>query len=263
MAEAIKIHSETDFIKMRAVGKLCAEVLDYIEEFVHPGITTERLDELCSLMIKERGAISATLNYHGFPKSICTSVNHVVCHGIPGKEMLQEGDIINIDVTVIYEGHYGDSSRMFFVGNNISPKAKHVVQVAYDCMMLGINEVRPGAPLNSIGRAIEQHAIKNGCSVVRDFCGHGIGTQFHAEPQILHFYDSGFNTIMEPGMFFTVEPMINIGKYQTKILGDGWTAITKDKSLSAQFEHTIAVTKTGYEIFTISPKHGLNSGLSR
>jgi methionyl aminopeptidase len=258
MADAIKIHSEMDFHKMRVAGKLCAEVLDYIEDFVVPGATTELLDDLCKAMIQERGSKSAALNYKGFPKSICTSVNHVVCHGIPNHDILKDGDIVNIDVTVIVDGYHGDSSRTLFVGSKIHPKARHVTMVAYDAMMKGIATVKPGVPFNEIGRVIEQHALQNGCSVVRDFCGHGIGTEFHAEPQMVHFFDPYFTTPIEAGMFFTIEPMINSGSYHVKILSDGWTAVTKDKSLSAQFEHTIGVTQDGYEIFTISPKHGLN-----
>ncbi|NBX02724.1 MAG: type I methionyl aminopeptidase [Alphaproteobacteria bacterium] len=208
-------------------------------------------------MIIGAGAIPAPLNYRGFPKSICTSVNHVVCHGIPGELKLKDGDIVNIDVTVIVDGWHGDTSRMYFVGNP-PIKAKRLTQVTYDAMMLGIEQVKPGATVNDIGRAIQTYAEKHGYSVVRDYCGHGIGKIFHTAPSILHYEDEGASPVLKEGMFFTVEPMINVGDYET-ILNrhDGWTVTTRDKSLSAQFEHTLAVTATGYEIFTASPK-GLN-----
>ncbi len=249
MAEAITIHSEYDFSKMRIAGQLAAQTLNYIEKFVAPGVSTDHLDALCAEFISKHDAIAAPLNYKGYPKSICTSINHVVCHGIPSDQKLKDGDIINIDVTVIVDGYYGDSSRTIAVGN-ISAKAQHLIAVTYDAMMLAIEIVAHGVPFCAIGKVIERHAIKNGCSVVRDFCGHGIGKKFHAPPEILHFFDPSHNAIMQEGMIFTIEPMINLGSYHTKVLDDGWTAVTRDKSLSAQFEHTIGVLRDGCEIFT-------------
>lgn len=252
---AITIHKTEDFVPMQAAGRLAAQVLDYIAPFVDVGVTTDHLNELCHNFIIERGAIPAPLNYKGFPKSICTSINHVVCHGIPGPKKLKNGDIINIDVTVILNGWYGDTSRMFFVGDKIGVKAKKLVQVTYDSMMLGIEQVKPGATLGDIGHAIQKHAEKFGFSVVRDFCGHGIGRVFHSEPSVLHYGKAGHGTVLEEGMFFTIEPMINAGGYATLVSKlDGWTATTRDKSLSAQFEHTLAVTSNGFKIFTESPK---------
>lgn len=243
-----------NFEGMRAAGKLAAEVLDFITPYIVHGVTTEKLDQLCHDYIISHNAIPAPLNYKGYPKSICTSVNHVVCHGIPSGKVLANGDIMNLDVTVILDGWYGDTSRMYYVGDKISPKAKKLCQVTYDSMMLGIEQVRDGARLNQIGKAIQTYAEKQGFSVVMDFCGHGIGRTFHTDPSILHFYDPDCDIIMKEGMMFTIEPMINAGSYQVKILADGWTAVTRDRSLSAQFEHTLAVTKDGCEIFTISPK---------
>lgn len=251
----IKIHNDADFVKMRNSGTLAAEILDYISDYVKPGVTTNELNDLCHNKIIENNAIAAPLNYRGFPKSICTSINHVVCHGIPSDKKLKEGDIINIDVTVIVDGWHGDSSRMFFVGKpNI--KSKRLVETTYQCMMLGIEQVAPGKPFNNIGKAIEKHAHSNGFSVVRDYCGHGIGRVFHDEPSILHYDCKIDDILMEEGMFFTIEPMINAGSYKTILSKhDGWTVTTRDKSLSAQFEHTIGVTKDGYEIFTKSLKY--------
>lgn len=240
---------------MRRAGRLAAEVLDMIGGHVHVGVSTQELNDLCHNMIVAAGATPAPLNYRGFPRSICTSVNHVVCHGIPSDLKLKNGDIVNIDVTVILDGWYGDSSRMYFAGNP-PIKAKRLTQVTYDAMMLGIEHVRPGRPISDIGSAIQDYAEKQGYSVVRDYCGHGIGRVFHAAPSILHYFDeSSTGIIMKEGMFFTVEPMINVGGYDT-ILNkhDGWTVTTRDKSLSAQFEHSIGVTKDGFEIFTTSPK---------
>ncbi len=235
---------------MRKAGRLAASILDYIEPFIKPNVSTEELNSLCHKEIIKNNAIPAPLNYRGFPKSICTSVNHVVCHGIPSEKKLNDGDIINVDVTVIVDGWHGDTSRTFFVGKP-TIKAKRLVEVTYECMMLGIKEVKPGAPVNNIGRAIEEHATQNGYSVVRDYCGHGIGKVFHDEPSILHYNQPDNQLIMKEGMFFTIEPMINAGKYQTILSKhDGWTVTTRDKSLSAQFEHTVGVTKDGYEIFT-------------
>ena len=238
---------------MRRAGRLAAEVLDLITPSVVPGVTTGELDRICHDHIVLHGAIPAPLNYRGFPKSICTSVNHVVCHGIPGDKRLEDGDIINIDVTVILDGWHGDTSRMFYVGK-ASVKARRLVDVTYEAMMQGIGVVRPGAKLGDIGHAIQHYAEGQRFSVVRDFCGHGLGRVFHDAPSVLHFGEPGTGLELREGMFFTIEPMINAGAYEVKILADGWTAVTKDRSLSAQFEHSIAVTADGYEIFTRSPK---------
>jgi len=248
------IHKPADFEGMRKAGRLAAEVLDFITPSVVPGVTTDRLDKLCHDFILDHKAIPAPLNYKGFPKSICTSVNHVVCHGIPSDKKLEEGDIINIDVTVIVDGWHGDTSRMYFAGEKIPTKARLLVDATYEAMMKGIEVVKPGAALGDIGHAIQSFAEAQRFSVVRDFCGHGIGKTFHMPPSILHYGEKGAGPKLVPGMFFTIEPMINAGGWQTKILSDGWTAVTKDRSLSAQFEHTLAVTETGYEIFTQSPK---------
>ena len=252
--EGINLHDEEGFIGMRKAGKLAAETLDMITEHVVPGITTEELNTLCHDYITKAGAIPAPLNYKGFPKSICTSINNVVCHGIPGEKKLIEGDIINIDVTCIVDGWHGDTSRMFLVGDKISVKARKLVDVTYEAMMRAIESVRPGQELREIGRIIQEIAEENRFGVVRDFCGHGLGREFHSAPSVLHYDDPYTHTILEPGMFFTIEPMLNAGKWQTKMLNDGWTAVTKDKSLSAQFEHSLAVTDDGFEIFTSSPK---------
>jgi len=250
----ITIHKAGDFDKMRAAGRLAAEILDFIAPFVKAGVTTDELNNLCHNKIIENGAIPAPLNYKGFPKSICTSINHVVCHGIPNEKPLKEGDIVNIDVTVILDGWYGDTSRMYFIGEP-SIKARRLTQITYDCMMLGISQVKPGATIGDIGNAIQTYAEKNGFSVVRDYCGHGIGRVFHTEPNIVHYGKKGQGIELKEGMFFTVEPMINAGSYETLLSKhDGWTVTTRDKSLSAQFEHTIGVTKDGFEIFTASPK---------
>ncbi len=248
----IKIHGPEDFEPMRKAGRLAAECLDMITEHVVPGVTTGELDDLCHQFTLDNGAVPATLNYRGYPKSTCTSVNHVVCHGIPGDKVLKKGDIINIDVTKIVDGWHGDSSRMFLVGD-VSIKARKLVDATYEAMMRGIEVIRPGATTGDIGHAIQTFAESKRYSVVQDFCGHGIGRLFHDAPNILHFGQPGDGFELREGMFFTVEPMINVGKYHVKMLSDGWTAVTKDKSLSAQFEHTVAVTKDGYEIFTRSP----------
>ncbi len=253
-AGRIKIHGPEEFAAMRRAGRLAAEALDYITPHVVPGVATEALDRLCDDFTTERGAISAPLNYRGFPKSICTSVNHVVCHGIPGPKRLGKGDILNIDVTVILDGWHGDSSRMFLVGDKVSVKARRLVDVTYEAMMRGIEVVRPGATVGDIGHAIQSFAEAERFSVVRDFCGHGLGRVFHDAPSILHFGQPGTGVELREGMFFTVEPMINSGAYDVKILSDGWTAVTKDRSLSAQFEHSIGVTADGHEIFTLSPR---------
>lgn len=249
----IELHGRTDFEGMRAAGKLAAETLDMITDHVVPGVTTEELDEICNKYITKNGAIPAPLNYKGFPKSICTSINHVVCHGIPERRSLVEGDILNIDVTVILNGWHGDTSRMYFVGDKIPVKARKLCDVTYDCLMAGIDVVRPGATLGDVGHAIQEVAEANRFSVVRDFCGHGLGKTFHAPPSVVHFGQPGKGEVLEAGMFFTIEPMINAGKYQTKVLPDGWTAVTRDRSLSAQYEHSLAVTDDGFEIFTLSP----------
>ncbi|MFT6107043.1 MAG: methionyl aminopeptidase [Rickettsiales bacterium] len=251
---SIKIHTAEDFNKMRIAGKLAGEILDYITDFVEVGVTTDKLNDLCHNKIIENGAIPAPLNYKGFPKSVCTSINHVVCHGIPSDKKLKNGDIINIDVTVIVDGWHGDTSRMYYAGKP-SIKAKRLCDTTYEAMMLGIEQVKPGARLGDIGFAIQNFAQKQGFSVVRDYCGHGIGQIFHTEPNVMHFGKKDTGLVLKEGMFFTIEPMINAGKYET-ILNkhDDWTVTTRDKSLSAQFEHTLGVTKNGYEIFTKSKK---------
>ncbi len=249
----IKIHSLADFAGMRRAGALAAEVLDAVSSMVQPGVATAELNDFCHNMIIAAGAIPAPLGYRGFPKSICTSVNHVVCHGIPGDLKLKNGDIVNIDVTVIVDGWHGDTSRMYFVGEP-SIKARRLTQITYEAMMLGIEQVRPGNTVGDIGEAIQTYAEKHGYSVVRDYCGHGIGKVFHTSPSILHYGKAKEGVVLREGMFFTVEPMINAGHWAT-ILNkhDGWTVTTRDKSLSAQFEHSIAVTADGFEIFTSSP----------
>ena len=248
----ITIHKPEDFGAMRRAGKLAAETLDMITAHVRPGISTGEIDKLCHDYMVERSAIPATLGYRGYTKSSCTSVNHVVCHGIPGDRVLVDGDIINIDVTVILDGWHGDSSRMYVAGE-ASTKAKLLMDVTYDAMMKGIAAIRPGATLGDIGHSIQLHVEKHRFSVVRDFCGHGIGRHFHEPPNILHFGRPGEGPKLKPGMFFTVEPMVNAGRPEVKILDDGWTAVTRDRSLSAQFEHMVAVTDNGVEIFTLSP----------
>jgi methionyl aminopeptidase len=237
---------------MRRAGRLAAETLDFIAPHVLPGVTTGVLDRLCHEFIVDHGAIPAPLGYRGFPKSICTSVNHVVCHGIPGDKRLEPGDIVNIDVTTIVDGWHGDTSRMFVVGQ-AAVKARKLIEVTYEAMMRGIRVVRPGATVGDIGHAIQTYAEQHRFSVVRDFCGHGLGKVFHDAPSILHYGKPGTGAALRPGMFFTIEPMINAGRFDVKVLPDGWTAVTKDRSLSAQFEHSIGVTETGYEIFTSSP----------
>jgi len=248
---AVHIKTDEEIKKMRVAGRLAAEVLQMIESYVKEGITTDELNTIChDYIVNEQKAIPAPLNYHGFPKSICTSLNHVVCHGIPGKRKLKEGDIINIDVTVIKDGYHGDTSKMFFVGKP-SIKAKHIVKIAHECLLIGIDQVKPGARLGDIGHAIQQHAEKNRCSVVREYCGHGIGKIFHEEPQVLHYGTPGTGEELLPGMTFTIEPMVNTGKHHTRLLPDQWTVVTKDHSLSAQWEHTLLVTENGVEILTL------------
>lgn len=250
----ILVHGEVDFESMRRAGRLAAETLDFITPHVKPGVTTGELDHLCHQFIADRGAISAPLGYRQFPKSICTSVNHVVCHGIPSdSKILKAGDIVNIDVTPILDGWHGDSSRMFHVGNP-GVKARKLVETTYQAMMRGIAAIRPGATLGDVGHAIQEFAEAQRYSVVRDFCGHGLGKEFHTPPNVLHYGKPGQGMVIEEGMFFTVEPMINAGRYEVKVLADKWTAVTKDRSLSAQFEHSIGVTAEGCEIFTLSPE---------
>lgn len=258
--DGIEIHPASDFEGMRHAGRLAAEVLDMITDYVRVGVTTEELNTLCHDYIVGHNAIPAPLNYKGFPKSICTSINEVVCHGIPSSDRyLKNGDIINIDVTVILDGWYGDTSRMYIAGD-AKIKPKRLIDVTYNAMMAGISAVKPGATLGDISKAIQKEAHAAGYKVVKDFCGHGLGTVFHTEPQILHYFDAKsalikgnpWSLVLEPGMFFTIEPMINTEEWETKVLKDGWTAITK--GLSAQFEHSLAVTEAGVEIFTLSPK---------
>ena len=252
----IKIHGPESYEGMRRAGRLAAECLDFITPHVQPRTTTEELDKMCHQFIVDRGAVPAPLGYRGFPKSICTSINHVVCHGIPGDKRLQNGDAINIDVTVIVDGWHGDSSRMFTVGKS-SVKAQRLIDVTFEAMWRGIRMVKPGATLGDIGHAIQSYAEGERFSVVRDFCGHGLGKLFHDAPNVMHFGRPGEGDVLQAGMFFTIEPMINVGRFDVKILSDGWTAVTKDRSLSAQFEHSLAVTDDGYEVFTLSPE-GLN-----
>jgi methionyl aminopeptidase len=247
----IKIHPAADFEGMRKAGRLAAETLDLLVPQVVPGILTNALDKLAYDHIVDNGAFPSPLLYRGFPKSICTSINHVVCHGIPGDKALREGDIVNVDVTVTLDGWHGDSSRMFCVGN-VARKAERLVDVTYESMMRGIAAIKPGANLGDIGFAIQSYAEGQRCSVVRDFCGHGLGQVFHDAPNVLHYGRKGEGVTLREGMFFTVEPMINLGRPHVKLLGDGWTAVTKDRSLSAQFEHSVGVTADGVEIFTES-----------
>ncbi|HEY8609460.1 MAG TPA: type I methionyl aminopeptidase [Noviherbaspirillum sp.] len=255
---SINIKTEDDIKGMRVAGRLAAEVLDFIAPYIKPGVTTGELDRLChEYMTDVQGTIPAPLNYcppgyTPFPKAICTSLNDVVCHGIPGDKVLKNGDALNIDITVIKDGYHGDTSRMFFVGEP-SILAKRLAEVTYECMWLGISKIRPGAHLGDIGYVIQQHAEKAGYSVVREFCGHGIGKIFHEEPQVLHYGRPGTLEKLVAGMIFTVEPMINAGRREIREMGDGWTIKTKDRSLSAQWEHTVLVTETGYEVLTVSP----------
>lgn len=250
--EDIILHNPADFEHMRAAGKLAAQTLDHIGAFVEEGVSTERLNQVCHDFIVGNNAVPAPLNYKGFPKSVCTSVNHVVCHGIPNEfKILKKGDIINIDVTVIVNGWYGDSSRMYTVGK-ISKQAAKLIDVTYEAMMRGIEMVKPGVTLGDIGHVIQNCAHGQRFSVVRDFCGHGIGQEFHACPNVLHYGRPGEGVPLKEGMFFTIEPMINAGHAEVRIMPDGWTAVTRDHSLSAQWEHTLGVTATGFEIFTLS-----------
>lgn len=251
-AKKITIHSSEDFDGMRRAGLLAAQTLDMIAPHVVPGVSTDELNRICHEFIIDNNAVPSPLNYRGYPKSICTSINHVVCHGIPGDKKLMDGDIVNIDITVTLDGWFGDTSRMFSVGK-AGVKARKLIDVTFDAMWKGINAVKPGATTGDIGHAIQEYAESHGYSVVRDFCGHGLGRVFHDAPNIMHFGKPGEGVKLKEGMFFTIEPMINFGKYDVKILQDGWTAVTRDKTLSAQFEHSIAVTKDGFEVFTKSP----------
>ena len=256
---SISIKNSEDIRKMRVAGKLASEVLDFITPFIRPNVTTEEIDRIChDFMVNEQKTIPAPLNYappgHSpYPKSVCTSVNNQICHGIPGPKFLKKGDIVNIDITVIKDSYHGDTSRMFYVGDP-SIQAKRLCEVTYQSMWVGINKVKPGARLGDIGHAIQSYAESNGYSVVREFCGHGIGLVFHEEPQVLHYGQIGTGIELVPGMIFTIEPMINAGKKDIKMMPDGWTVVTKDRSLSAQWEHTILVTESSYEVLTVS--HG-------
>ena len=248
----ITIHAPEDFAGMRAAGQLAAETLDMIAAHVRPGVTTAELNQACHDFMVGRGGVPATLGYRGYQHSSCTSINHVVCHGIPGDRRLVEGDVLNIDVTAILDGWHGDSSRMYAAGQP-STKAAKLMDVTYEALMRGVAAVRPGATLGDLGHAIQSFVEANRFSVVRDFCGHGIGRRFHEAPNILHFGRPGEGPVMRPGMFFTVEPMVNAGRPEVKVLDDGWTAVTRDRSLSAQFEHMVGVTHEGCEVFTLSP----------
>ena len=250
--DGIRIYEPADFAGMHRAGRLAAEILDALAPMVAPGVTTEALDDFIRGRVEAAGAVSATIGYRGYRHASCISVNHVVCHGIPGPKALRDGDILNIDVTVIVDGWYGDTSRMYVAGT-LSRKAERLIQVTHDALMKGIEAVRPGKTFGDIGHAIQTYVESHRMSVVRDFCGHGLGRVFHAPPNVLHYGRAGSGPILEEGMFFTIEPMVNLGRPETKILADDWTAVTRDKSLSAQFEHSVGVTATGCEIFTLSP----------
>jgi methionyl aminopeptidase len=248
----IRLYGPEGFDGMRRAGQLAATALDLLAEHVRPGVTTEAIDQFVFDFAMKNRAAPATLNYRGYPKSCCTSLNHVVCHGIPGPRVLVEGDILNVDVTLILDGWHGDTSRMYTLGR-VSRKAERLIEVTHEAMMRGISVIRPGATVGDIGHAIQRYAESERCTVVRDFCGHGVGLVFHDKPNVLHYGNAGEGVTLEPGMIFTVEPMINLGKAHVKMLSDGWTAVTRDRSLSAQFEHTVGVTPTGVEVFTFSP----------
>ncbi|GAC1403704.1 MAG: type I methionyl aminopeptidase [Novosphingobium sp.] len=249
----IKLHGPGGFEGMRKAGRLAAEILDEVAAHVRPGVTTAAIDDLVRQMTLDGGAVPATLGYRGYAHSCCISINHVVCHGIPSDRTLRDGDIVNVDVTPLLDGWHGDSSRMYLVGD-VPLKARRLVDVTYECLMLGIEQARPGARLGDIGAAIQRHAEAQRYGVVREFCGHGVGRLFHDAPEVVHAGRAGTGPELKPGMFFTIEPMINAGKSPVKLLDDGWTAVTRDRSLSAQFEHSIGITETGCEIFTASPK---------
>ena len=250
--DGIRIHEDADFEGMRKAGRLAAEILDRIIPHVQPGVTTGELDKLVEDMVIEAGATSATIGYKGYEHATCISINHVVCHGIPSEKRLHDGDILNIDVTVIVDGWFGDTSRMYVAGK-LPRKAERLIEVTHEALMRGIEAVKPGNTFGDIGHAIQSHVEKNRMSVVRDFCGHGLGQVFHAPPNVLHYGRAGTGPVLEEGMFFTIEPMVNLGRPETKVLSDDWTAVTRDKSLSAQFEHSVGVTSDGVEIFTLSP----------
>ena len=249
----LKLNGPEAFAGMRAAGRLAAENLDAITPMVVPGVTTQALDDFVRQFTLDNGAVPATLGYRGYAHSCCISINHVVCHGIPSDKTLKDGDIVNIDVTPLLDGWHGDSSRTYLVGD-VPLKARRLVEVTYECLMLGIEQARPGKHLGDIGAAIQRHAEANRYGVVREFCGHGIGRLFHDSPEVIHAARAGTGPVMRPGMFFTIEPMINLGKAAVKLLDDGWTAVTRDRSLSAQFEHTLGITEDGCEVFTLSPK---------
>jgi len=250
---AVTIKTPEEIEKMRVAGRLAADVLEMIGPHVEAGITTDELNTIChDYIVNEQQAIPAPLNYRGFPKSICTSVNHQVCHGIPADKKLKKGDIINIDITVIKDDYHGDTSKMFMVGKP-TIQAERICRISQECLRLGIEMVKPGIQLGDIGHAIQQHAEKNHCSIVREYCGHGIGKNFHEDPQVLHYGQAGTGLVLEPGMTFTIEPMVNVGKRAVKLLPDEWTVVTKDRSLSAQWEHTLLVTDSGVEILTRRP----------
>jgi len=250
--DGIRIYEAEDFEGMRVAGRLAAEILDEVAALVEPGVTTAAIDAFIEERVTAAGAKSATIGYRGYQHASCISVNHVVCHGIPGPKTLKDGDILNIDVTVIVDGWYGDTSRMYVAGS-MNRKAERLVQVTHDALMLGIEAVKPGNTFGDIGHAIQSYVEAQRMSVVRDFCGHGLGRVFHAPPNVLHYGRAGAGPVLEEGMFFTIEPMVNLGRPETKVLADDWTAVTRDKSLSAQFEHSIGVTAEGCEIFTLSP----------
>ena len=249
----IKLNGPEAFAGMRRAGRLAAENLDAIAPMVVPGVTTQALDDFVRQFTLDNGAVPATLGYRGYAHSCCISINHVVCHGIPSDKVLKDGDIVNIDVTPLLDGWHGDSSRTYLVGD-VPLKARRLVEVTYECLMLGIEQARPGKHLGDIGAAIQRHAEANRYGVVREFCGHGIGRLFHDSPEVIHAARAGTGPVLRPGMFFTIEPMINLGKAAVKLLDDGWTAVTRDRSLSAQFEHTLGITEDGCEVFTLSPK---------
>jgi methionyl aminopeptidase len=257
----VTLKSASEIAKMRVAGRLAAQVLEMVEEYVQPGITTDELDRIChDFIVNEKNAIPAPLDYRGFPKSICTSVNHQVCHGIPGGKRLKKGDIVNIDITVIKDGYHGDTSKMFFVGEP-SVLARRLVKITREAMLAGIEQVRPGATLGDVGHAIQTVVETSNYSVVREYCGHGIGREFHEEPQVLHYGQPGEGLILREGMCFTVEPMVNAGKRFIKLLPDGWTVVTKDRSLSAQWEHTVLVTAGGHDILTLRQEERDERGL--
>lgn len=249
---AIKLHGPDGFAGMRRAGELCARTLDHITPHVQPGVTTQEIDDLVREFVVAGGGVPATLGYRGYTHSTCISINHVVCHGIPSERMFKDGDIVNVDVTVIVDGWHGDSSRMYLAGD-VPVKAKRLVDVTYECLMLGIEQARPGNTMGDVAHAIQRHAEKHRYGVVRDFCGHGLGRLFHDAPEVVHVGRPGTGPELRPGMFFTIEPMVNIGRPDVKLLDDGWTAVTRDRTLSAQFEHSIGITDDGCEIFTGSP----------